>query len=128
MDPTKIILDSGNWKDFKAKLSKLEPKEKKSLLPLVIQQAEIESRCLVSVTPTPPFYAVMTAQLERYVVRSRRGTNPHDVYSRTVCINGISINPPAYCNTSLSCADKKIMLGSWEPHAKRGHLGGDVGH
>ena len=28
MDPTKIILDSGNWKDFKAKLSKLEPKEK----------------------------------------------------------------------------------------------------
>ena len=35
-------------------------KEKKSLLPLVIQQAEIESRCLVSVTPT--------TQLERYVV------------------------------------------------------------
>ena len=79
MNPTKIILDSGNWKDFKAKLSKLELKEKKSLLPLVIQQAEIESRCLVSVTPTPPFYAVMTAQLERYVVRSRRDSNPRSL-------------------------------------------------
>ena len=54
-------------------------KEKKSLLPLVIQQAEIESRCLVSVTPTPPFYAVMTAQLERYVVRSRRDSNPRSL-------------------------------------------------
>ena len=29
-------------------------------MPLVIQQAEIESRCLVSVTPT--FYDVRTAQ------------------------------------------------------------------
>ncbi len=41
---------------------------------LVIQQAEIESRRFINVTPPPPFYAVMTAQLERHVVRSRRGS------------------------------------------------------
>ena len=52
-------------------------KEKKSLLPLVIQQAEIESRRLVSVTRSLPYYAALSAQLERYVVRSRRGTDLH---------------------------------------------------
>jgi len=52
-------------------------KEKGILLPLLMQQAETESRCLVSVKPTPRFYAVMTTQLEGYVMRFRRGTNPH---------------------------------------------------
>ena len=32
--------------------------------------------------PTPPFYAVMTAQLERYVMRSRRGIDTTSGYTK----------------------------------------------
>jgi len=36
--------------------------------------------------------------------RSRRGTNPHGIYTCTVCFNGISVNLPAYCNTGIPAA------------------------
>ena len=80
--------------------------ERKRLLTATVDEAFVTDQRVTALRSKVAFYLAIQSGLQAiprhvYVVRSRRGTNPHDVYTRTVCINGISINPSGYCNTSL---------------------------
>ena len=92
--------------------------ERKRLLTATVDEAFVTDQRVTALRPKVAFYLAIQSGLQAiprhvYVVRSRRASNPHDVYTSAVCFNGIRINPPAYCNTSLPAAAKSTVLGNW---------------
>ena len=97
------VLDAGEFlQDFGQIWRVATDEERKKLLGSTIDIAYILEG---SIKPKPSMYNLLHATIGRdqpdksslvVRLRSRRGTNPHDVSTCTGCVDGIRVNSPAH--------------------------------